>query len=113
MALEKGEIKGVLITGAEAINSMIKATDMGLEKAGWPEGGIDPPDTDTTELEAKYSLSLPVRVYPLIETAIRASKGHTPAQHSKYMGDLFARYSEVLFVFLFSFFSGNKSQKIK
>jgi len=38
---------------------------------------------------------MPSRVYPLIETAIRAASGRTPEQHAQYMGQLFARYSGV------------------
>ena len=38
---------------------------------------------------------MPSRVYPLIETAVRASSGRTPAQHAQYMGQLFERYSKV------------------
>jgi acetyl-CoA C-acetyltransferase len=40
---------------------------------------------------------MPARIYPLIETAVRARAGRTPADHAMFMGHLFARYSEVRF----------------
>jgi len=102
-------VKGVLLTGAETINSVIKVAQEGPEKFGWPEGGAVGKHLDTGGIEVHYSLALPIRVYPLIETAVRASKGHSPEKHNKYLGELFARYSEVnfclhLFLLLFFFF---------
>ena len=99
MALERGDVKGVLITGVEAINSAIKIAEEGPEKHNWPEGEVSGKDIDTAEIEERYALSLPTRVYPLIETAVRASKGTSPERHNKFLGELFARYSDVFFSF--------------
>lgn len=94
--LEKGNLKAVLLTGAETGNSTSKVLSGQVQVKDWPKGGGKlERGTHTSQMELDYALSMPSRVYPLIETAVRASKGHTPEQHDKYMGDLFARYSEV------------------
>jgi len=96
LALEKGEAKGVLLSGSEVIHSIVtEVVKNGAEHLGWPAGSPTIPDAAFEGIEAQYKMDLPVVVYPLIETAIRAGKGHTPEKHSKFMGELLAKFSEV------------------
>ena len=57
----------------------------------------------------RYGLTIPLRIYALFETAIRARSGRTPNEHNRYISKLFSRYSQVLlptssFPFFFLFF---------
>jgi acetyl-CoA C-acetyltransferase len=42
-----------------------------------------------------YELFVPSAMYPLIETAIRARAGRSPAEHRDFLGMLFARFAAV------------------
>ena len=98
-SLDAGECRAVLMTGAEAFYALRRASK-GEVVLDWPKSesperidGNNPPGISA--LENKYDLSRPIHVYPLFETALRASLGHNPEEHRKYLGELCARFSRI------------------
>ncbi|HPR51549.1 MAG TPA: acetyl-CoA acetyltransferase [Deltaproteobacteria bacterium] len=95
--LASGRRRAVLLTGAEAIYSLRRSLkgDIVLDwtPSESPEriDGDDPPGVN--HFEASYDLYLPSYVYPIFETAIRASYGRSPEQHREYMGRLWEHFS--------------------
>ncbi len=94
-----GELKLVLIAGAEAVYSARRARAKGID-LGWSHRGTPEPDVgDTrgglTEREAQHGATLPTSVYPLFENALRAHYGHTIEQHQAEIGELMARFSAI------------------
>ncbi len=99
-ALAEGRARAVLLAGAESGDALTQARKLGRRFDEWParteasaiEGdariGISP-------IEQAYDLFLPSSMYPLIETAIRASTGLAPDAHRRHLGRLFARFAAV------------------
>ena len=95
-----GELRGVLIIGANTIRTLELA---GREDA--PPDWIQVEDRDGPQLglqrdghsalEAAVGLDRPAHVYPVIENALRAAHGRTIADHQRFLGDLFAPFTEV------------------
>ncbi len=98
-ALAAGRARAVLITGAEAIYSLRRAL-AGKIVLDWPENG-EPERIDGEErrsvnrIEADYDLFFPAVMYPLFETALRASSGRSVDGHREYVGRLWERFSRV------------------
>jgi len=97
--LASGKSRAVMFTGAEAIYSLRRALK-GEVAIDWPQS--DPPEridgedlSGVSEIEGLYDLYLPVYVYPLFETAIRAAAGRTPDEHRLSMARLWERLSRV------------------
>jgi acetyl-CoA C-acetyltransferase len=98
-ALASGTVRAVLITGAEAIYSLRRALG-GKIVINWPESG--PPEridgeerTSVNRIEADYDLFFPAAMYPLFETALRASSGRSVEEHREYVGRLWERFSRL------------------
>jgi acetyl-CoA C-acetyltransferase len=96
-ALAAGTARAVLITGAEAIYSIRRAM-AGKIVLDWPESSpperIDGEDRPgVSQLEADYDLFFPAVMYPLFETALRASSGRSVSEHCEYLGRLWERFS--------------------
>ncbi len=99
LALEKGESKGVLIAGAEAVYGFKQAQKKGI-KLDWKprkqpqkiDGEIRVP---LNEVESAYELYLPANIYPLFETAIRANAQRSPEAHHVYLGKLYEHFANV------------------
>ncbi len=96
-ALAAGTVRAVLITGAEAIYSLRRAL-AGKIVLDWPESGqperIDGEERGSVNrIEADYDLFFPAVMYPLFETALRASSGRSVEGHREYVGRLWERFS--------------------
>lgn len=99
-AIARGEIRAALIAGGEALR-----TQHGVERAGlpvsWSEdpGGqpelIGDPRRGWSDEEDRHGMRAAIVMYPLVENAIRAARGHGVAQHLRAMGRLFARFAAV------------------
>lgn len=99
-AVSKGEVGCALIAGGEAQRTQSRAQKMGLaldwrdpcdarpDEPGDPRAGFN-------AHELAHGLAQPTAIYPLFETALMHHYGHTPEQHSRHMGKLFAPMSEV------------------
>ena len=71
-------------------------------KLTWPSAPEDQPpvmlgeDLDMTHpAEAERGVYLPVQIYPMFETAIRAAAGRDPEEHLVRVSELWARFSAV------------------
>lgn len=98
-ALAAGTVRAVLITGAEAIYSLRRAL-AGKIVLDWPES--EPPERidgqerpGVNRIEADYDLFFPAAMYPLFETALRASSGRSVDGHREYLGRLWERFSRI------------------
>ena len=99
--IQGGELDIAILAGAEASRSRMKARREGIE-LHWPkapEGQLPRvlgEDVDMTHpAERTHGIYLPVQVYPMFETALRAAAGRTVDEQSLITGDLWARFSEV------------------
>lgn len=99
LALEQGQHKAVLIGGAEVIYGFKQAQKKGIQldwpKRTSPQKVVGEVRVPLNEVESAYELYLPVNMYPLFETAIRANAGRSPEAHQIYLGKLYQKFSEV------------------
>jgi len=96
-----GRVRLALICGGEAFYSK-KRENKGKGTAGWDwsfpakqpwmVGDFRDP---LTALEMKYSLFLPMHMYPLFENALRFHEGLSLDQHRRELGDFLAGFSEI------------------
>jgi acetyl-CoA C-acetyltransferase len=100
--IQSGRLDVALIGGAEAWRTRMAYRAEG----GRPPWTIEPDDTplaavfgDELEMshpaELQLGLLMPVQVYPMFETAIRAGTGRTPAEHLDVIATLWSRFSAV------------------
>jgi acetyl-CoA C-acetyltransferase len=99
--IQRGELDLVVLTGAEAWRTRMRARREGVEL--WrrvPEDvvpdeviGADLPAGAPEELGA--GVIAPVQVYPMFETALRAEAGESVDGHQVAISELWARFSEV------------------
>jgi acetyl-CoA C-acetyltransferase len=102
LAISRGDLDVVLITGAEAMyaRTMARRNGQWLEWASQPEGTPPPvlfgeDKAGATELEMQRGVILPIHAYPLFENALRAAEGWTLEEHAARIGALWSRFSEV------------------
>ena len=92
----------VILTGAEASRSRSKARAAGITP-DWrkPTDATPQPVQVTDELdmvspyEVSRGITMPVQIYPLFETALRAANNRTPEQQMQISSELWSRFSEV------------------
>lgn len=100
-----GELNSILCVGGEAFRTRMRARrgDVTLD---WPKVpaetlAAEPPETWGKDLtmnsphETELGLIMPVQVYPMFETAIRAARGVSPAEHLADIAQLWSRFSAV------------------
>jgi acetyl-CoA C-acetyltransferase len=96
-----GRLDIAVLTGGEAWRTRMRARKQNaiLE---WPKAPEDQPpvmigdDLDMTHpAEAERGVYLPVQIYPMFETAIRAAAGREPDEHLVRVSELWSRFSEV------------------
>jgi acetyl-CoA C-acetyltransferase len=100
--IQRGELDLALLVGGEAWRTRSRARKAGAD-LGWPEvpesvrpddvygGGLD--ISDPAELAA--GVRMPVQMYPMFETALRAEAGRSLADHQAHLGRLWSAFSEV------------------
>ncbi len=97
--IHDGELKLVLIAGAEAMYSARRArtkqVDLGWTPRGTPVADVGDPRSGVTATEATHGAALPTQVYPLFENALRAHYGRSVDDHRSTLGELFAPFSSV------------------
>jgi acetyl-CoA C-acetyltransferase len=96
-----GELDVAILTGGEAFRTRIRAKKAGVD-LGWPMAPDDaPPQLIGADLKMNMEAELdrkifaPVQIYPMFETAIRAARGASPADHLVAISELWARFSQV------------------
>ena len=96
-----GDLDIVVLTGGEAWRTRMKARKQSAT-LDWPTAPADQPpvmiggDLDMTHpAEAERGVYLPVQIYPMFETAIRAAAGRDPEEHLVRVSELWSRFSAV------------------
>jgi len=100
-----GELDCALLVGGETWRSRMRARKHGIDLT-WPKVDPEvleqePPETWGHDLqmsnpeETELGLVMPVQVYPMFETAIRAARGVTPEQHIADVGRMWSAFSKV------------------
>ena len=101
-AIAAGTAEIVLVSGAEAGASLAAAQKAG-DTPEWPQ---QPDDVSPTRVigsdreanndaEAAAQLGVPIYMYALLESAVRAAAGRDPAKHQSVINELWSRFSEV------------------
>jgi acetyl-CoA C-acetyltransferase len=99
--IQAGEIDIAILAGGEATRTRLRARKAGVE-LDWPKA--EPGDEPTIigeelemnlEAETTRGLYLPVQIYPMFETAIRAAAGRTVDAHRDHLGHLWSDLSQV------------------
>jgi len=96
-----GRLDAAVLAGGEAWRTRMRARREGVE-LDWdraPEdatpvllgSGLDLVHPD----EAARGVTMPVQIYPMFESAIRAAAGRTPADHLVHISELWSRFSAV------------------
>jgi acetyl-CoA C-acetyltransferase len=98
-AIVNGRIRMALIAGAEALESRRLARKLGAQLPWSQRGTPQRMDGDNrpgfNEVEARYGATMPTRVYPLFENAIRARLGLSIEAHQNRLGELCSRFAAV------------------
>ncbi len=97
-AVADGHIRLALIAGAEAMESRRLARKLD-EKLPWVRGTPERVEGEGrpgfTETEARHGATMPVRMYPLFENAIRAHLGRGIEEHQGRVSELCSRFAAV------------------
>lgn len=107
-AIAGGELDLAVLVGGETWRTRMRARRLGVTLE-WPKVdpdllADDPADTWGHELtmnsaaETDLGLIMPVQVYPMFESALRAARradGVTPEQHQRDVGEMWSRFSAV------------------
>ncbi len=101
--INDGRARLVVLAGAEAQRTKLNAGRAGLKLKWGAVSRREPPAQFSTtgaadgasDTEHAHSLSVPAYVYPLFENALRKHYERTPEQHSRHIGRLMSRFSEV------------------
>jgi acetyl-CoA C-acetyltransferase len=97
-----GECDVVLIGGAESMHTRWRARKEPRVHLEWPSGD-DPPcewvigdqRPGSNDYEMAHMAVAPTMVYPLFETALRASLGHEVDEHQRHVSEMWARFAAV------------------
>lgn len=100
--IHAGEVRTVLIAGAEATAAM-KAAAKARLKLDWTDKAVAGPAIEDrglgprllSDYELANGFGAPTQSYPIFEQALRARLGHDRAAHRALMSELWARFSEV------------------
>lgn len=99
-AIFAGEVRAALLTGAEALATLRKATRAGID-LDWNEqvdGDFEdqwPEDTMASAVEQRHGITYPIQVYCLFEQALRAELGLSLDAYRARIGRVFAPFSAV------------------
>jgi acetyl-CoA C-acetyltransferase len=99
VALEKGELQAVLLSGGEANYGLTKALKSGMKLDWTPKKNPAKMDginrAGASDLENNYDLYLMTNAYPLFESALRAKAGRSLEAHQQYLGKLYEPFAKV------------------
>lgn len=101
LQIQRGELDLAILTGGETSRTRLRARKAGVEPT-WPTAPADRTpvvlgdDLDMSHpAEQAQRVFMPVQVYPMFETAIRAAAGRSPADHLALVAGLWSRFSAV------------------
>jgi acetyl-CoA C-acetyltransferase len=99
--IQNGLLDIALLSGAEAWKTRTRARQTETELQWSAKEGFRDPDligsefTMNLEAETQRGIYMPVQVYPMFETAIRAASGVSPEDHLIRISEMWARFSAV------------------
>jgi acetyl-CoA C-acetyltransferase len=99
--IAQGKSEAVLLTGAEALHTMIASLKQGMDLDAWQDdpGGapiqLGEGRSPVTPHEQLYGLETPSVTYPLFENALRGKYGLSLEQHKHKLGELYHRFNKV------------------
>src|SRR2546426_1248512 len=112
-AIVGGRIDIALLAGAEALESRRLARKLEAQLPWSQRGTPQRMDGDNrpgfNEVEARHGATMPTRVYPLFENAIRARLGLSIEAHQNRLGELSSRFSAVAANNPYAWFQGEHS----
>ncbi len=101
LEIQRGELDLAILCGGEAWRTRMRARKAGVE-LDWPKSSPDQmPRLLGEDLEMSHPserarhIGMPVQVYPMFETALRAAAGRTVEEQQTLSSELYARFSEV------------------
>lgn len=97
-----GEMDIAILVGGEATRSRSRARRNGIDLS-WSAGapGDTVPELIGEDLlmnhpiEIDRKIGMPIQIYPMFETAIRAASGRGVDEHQRHIGELWSRFSKV------------------
>jgi acetyl-CoA C-acetyltransferase len=103
--IQRGDVDIAILAGGEAFRTRMRARREGVE-LDW---AVDEPGDGTgagpeqiggelnmvSEAEQARAIGMPVQVYPMFETALRAASGRSVEDHRSFLGGLWSSLSEV------------------
>lgn len=92
--IASGHLRATLIAGAEALNTGTASPDPPGESLGTPDPVYGTERLGVGPAETEAGLFAPVHIYAMLESAIAARAGRTPAEHRPYLGSLLAPFTE-------------------
>jgi acetyl-CoA C-acetyltransferase len=99
--IQAGRLDVAILSGGEAWRTFMRARKAGVT-IDWDKGESDPPPvTIGKELEmnlpeeTERGIYMPVQVYPMFETALRAAAGRSVDEHQRHLGALWSDLSHV------------------
>ena len=101
-AIQRGEADVILLTGGEAMRSRRLAKKAGITPTWFtPSAPNDPQPTPTAddfvmnhEVEVARNITLPIEIYPMFETALRARDGRSIDDHQHRIAQLWSRFAK-------------------
>jgi len=98
-AIAAGQTDMVVLCGGETTRSRSRAKAAGVELKWRTSDEAPAIVSDDLEMvsaeEGRRGIYMPVQVYPMFETAIRAAAGRTPEEHQVRISELYERFSAV------------------
>lgn len=103
LEIQRGDTDLVILTGGEAWRTRQRARKEGVDLA-WtqkdtsgaaPERVFGEDLAMSHQVEQSHGILMPVQMYPMFETAIRAAAGRSPDEHLVRISELWSRFSAV------------------
>jgi acetyl-CoA C-acetyltransferase len=102
LEIQRGELDIAIIAGGEASNSRARANREN-ETLNWSESDADTPTANniiddaamSNDAEIARKIVLPIQIYPMFESAIRARAGRNIDEHEQLISELWSRFSNV------------------
>ena len=99
--IAQGQTGTVLLSGAEALRTMLQRFKLQLPFDRWMDSPGGSPTTigdnraPVNEHEAGFDLQTPANAYPLFENALRGKYQRTQAEHQLAMGEIYQRLNAI------------------
>jgi acetyl-CoA C-acetyltransferase len=101
-SIERGDIRAALIGGAESVYTRWRARREPKTWLDWTQADDPPcahvlgdPRPGTNDYEMAHTALAPTHIYPLFETAVRASNGRDVDEHQRHVGELWSAFAAV------------------